>query len=108
MLVPREVSLEVGEVPGFVTVRRVQNVALTRALCQEMDLGEAAAIALAVETEGAAIVLDDRKGRRGASRMGLAVVGSIAFVLAAKRDGHPIQCGHCGALERAVCLSRRS
>lgn len=85
--IPEEVAREVRHVPPFARPREVADRTLLRALAGEMDLGEAAVVALATEIPGATAILDDRKGRRGAVRLGLPVVGTLGLVIEAKRDG---------------------
>jgi len=85
--IPREVAAEIRDVPEFVRVAEVSNRSLVYALLGEMDLGEAAAVALAVEMPGTTAVLDDHSGRRGAQRLGVRVVGTLGLVLGAKREG---------------------
>ena len=46
------------------------------------------AIALAVELDASAIVIDDRPARRLAEGAGLNVIGSLGLLLEAKRAGH--------------------
>ena len=51
-----------------------------------VDDGEAAAIALAVERQHR-IVLDDRRARDLAHRMGLKIIGTVGILVRAKRTG---------------------
>lgn len=45
-----------------------------------LDPGEADAISLAKELMSAAVLIDERKGRRVAERLGLVVVGTLAVI----------------------------
>jgi predicted nucleic acid-binding protein len=57
-------------------------------LPDDLDAGEAEAIALALEAAGPVVLLiDDRDGRRVATRRGLTVVGSAGVLVLAKRRG---------------------
>jgi hypothetical protein len=56
-------------------------------LAGELDLGESAVIALALELPGATVVLDDLKARRVARRSAIPLTGSIGVLLHAKRLG---------------------
>jgi len=52
-----------------------------------LDAGEAAAIALARACQARLVLLDERRGRREAARLGLPVAGSLAVLVAAKEWG---------------------
>jgi len=52
-----------------------------------LDAGEAAAIALARASGARLLLMDERRGRREAARLGLPVAGSLAVLLAAKQHG---------------------
>ena len=52
-----------------------------------LDAGEAAAISLAQTVEARLILLDERKARRIAARMGLPIAGTLAVLLRAKQHG---------------------
>ncbi len=52
-----------------------------------LDHGEAAVLALAEERHAALIIMDERKGRRYAQRLGIPVAGTIAVLLLAKERG---------------------
>jgi predicted nucleic acid-binding protein len=73
--------------PGWVRLQAVTDQALVQLLRGELGAGEAEAIVLAKELAAARLILDDKKARRFAKQLGLPVVGTIAVVLAAKRNG---------------------
>ena len=81
-----EVSREFGASPAWLRVATSANVALVAALCLLVDSGEAEAIALAQE-QGWRIILDDRRARSVAARLGLPVIGTIGVLLRAKQAG---------------------
>jgi uncharacterized protein len=99
VLIPEAVSQEIlsggpGQ-PGIVELRgatwliarRVQDQILSRALEGELDRGEAAAIALAIETKADLLLIDERRGRQVAMRLGLKVLGTLGLLIEAKRRG---------------------
>jgi len=59
---------------------------LVNALALTVDLGEAEAIALSLETD-VPLLIDDLKGRRIARRMGVRIIGSLGVLALAKRNG---------------------
>ena len=67
---------------GHLQARPVPDVAPAWAV----DVGEASAIAAALEL-GGGVVMDDRAGRRFAARMGLPVIGALGVLVLAKRAG---------------------
>lgn len=71
----------------WIRVRTVENRALVEALALELDAGEAAAIALAVEVNGDLLLMDERRGRVAAIRLGRRVVGVLGVVVEAKAAG---------------------
>lgn len=102
VVTPREVFQEVaGEeiaLPGSRAVRRAEwlevvdldseaQEALQATLRSELDLGEAAAIALARARGADLLLIDERQGRRIARSLGLEITGTIGVLLQAKRRG---------------------
>jgi predicted nucleic acid-binding protein len=56
------------------------------AFVQEIDAGEASAIAMAFEC-GCGVLMDDRAGRRAAKNIGVPVIGTVGVLVLAKRKG---------------------
>ena len=72
----------------WITRRALTDSKVAQALLAELDQGEAEAIALTVELgRHAAILVDDRKGRRLARERSLRVVGSAGALVLAKERG---------------------
>lgn len=67
--------------------RTVTNQQLARALRQELDAGEAEAIALALEMEAELLLMDEHVGRETARHLGLHYTGLIGVLIEAKRKG---------------------
>lgn len=65
----------------------IKDVHLARALAIDLDEGEAAAIALALELGATQILMDEHDGRVKAKALGLQPIGLLGVLLHAKRDG---------------------
>lgn len=52
-----------------------------------LDKGEAEVLALAIERTAKLVVIDERKGRRYAQRLGLPLTGTLGLLLLAKEKG---------------------
>lgn len=86
LVVPPTVQEEFGVVVNWLMVQAPTNAALVNALRSAVDDGEAEALALAVE-KGWRLVLDDRKARAWAKRLGVRVIGTASILVRAKRQG---------------------
>lgn len=71
----------------FVEVVAPLNQQLVKELLLSVHLAEAEAIALAVEIEGAGILIDEADGRSKADKLGLRVIGTYRVLLDAKEAG---------------------
>lgn len=92
--VERELAVEVAGVGSIVTAkcdflesRAPADAALVARLTERVDIGEAEAIALAMETGADALMIDERAGRRLAAEMGLRTIGVLGILLEAKLGG---------------------
>ena len=95
VLVPKAVERELRRKPEgdvifrdnlWIKAAEVKNNELVKALLLMVDEGEAEAIALALES-GAWILIDERRGRRSAKKLGLEIRGTIGLFVEAKRKG---------------------
>jgi predicted nucleic acid-binding protein len=91
----REVVIEGAGQPGAEEVKAVSwiethdvaNEHLVRALRQDLDAGEAEAIARALEVGADLLLMDERLGRETARYLGVRYVGLVGVLIAAKRSG---------------------
>lgn len=72
---------------GWLHVVELKDEKLAQALMLELDKGEAAAIALALEQDHTQILIDEREGRAKAKALGLKPVGVLGVLLRAKLEG---------------------
>lgn len=99
VLIPQAVLEEItaadSSAPGVREVRReswiqvveVKDSSSTEALALELDRGEAEAIALAIEQKADLLLLDERRARLVATRLGRPVIGVLGILVSAKQQG---------------------
>ncbi|MEI6410012.1 MAG: DUF3368 domain-containing protein [Bacteroidota bacterium] len=71
----------------WLEVRAVNNATLVSELCQTLDVGEAEAIVLALESHADYLLMDERKGRGKAKELGIPVTVLLGVLLKAKVIG---------------------
>jgi uncharacterized protein len=71
----------------WITTVAVTNTDLVTALRQELDAGEAEAIALTLELEADVLLMDERLGRETARHLGLRYIGLIGALIEARNRG---------------------
>jgi predicted nucleic acid-binding protein len=71
----------------WIQTRQVTNRTLVEALHNELDTGEAEAIALALELEAQQVLIDERLGRIVAARLNLRYTGILGILVEAKSQG---------------------
>lgn len=106
---PPELPLPIKEL-GAIQVQAPRSQEHVRRLREQIDPGEAEAIALALETHCDLLLIDERRGRRVASEHGLSVTGVLGVLITAKRQGHLARLApHLGRLrdERQFFLGDR-
>jgi uncharacterized protein len=70
---------------GWLQVKGPENKTLIHALRQDLDAGEAEAIALAIEQNADLLLMDERIGRATAQHFDLPVIGLIGILVEAKQ-----------------------
>jgi predicted nucleic acid-binding protein len=79
----------------WINQQDVTNKQLTQALKQELDAGEAEAIALALEIGADLLLMDEDLGREVARHLGLRYTGLIGVLIEAKRKGFVVSIKPC-------------
>ena len=74
-----------ADLPEWIEIKLVSDTQLQSTL--DVDVGEASAIALALESGPSLVILDDDKARKLAKRLNLNITGSLGVLLRAKREG---------------------
>jgi predicted nucleic acid-binding protein len=76
-----EVAAEYKDpLPQWVTISAVKDEAKIRSINTLLGLGESSAIALALETENALVILDDKRARSYAKNVGLNYTGIVGLL----------------------------
>ncbi len=84
IIVTPEVANEVGDaLPEWARVRSSSNRVLIDDLCLELEIGEASSIALALEVQDCILIIDEKKGRRRATTLGLEITGTVGVIASA-------------------------
>ncbi|MDY6781493.1 MAG: DUF3368 domain-containing protein [Cyanobacteriota bacterium] len=81
-----DASAEIIPTIDWIQIREATDRVRVSQLIVKLDLGEAEAIALAVECNAARFLIDERLGRAAAVRLGLEVTGVLGVLVAAKRN----------------------
>ncbi|MBC6452136.1 MAG: DUF3368 domain-containing protein [Hormoscilla sp. SP5CHS1] len=71
----------------WIETRAVTNRTLVDSLSDELDIGEAEAIALAIEIQAEQLLIDERRGRLVAARLNLRYTGILGILVEAKSQG---------------------
>jgi predicted nucleic acid-binding protein len=90
-----EVVVRGGGQPGaeqikaseWINQAHVENRTLVQVLSQDLDVGEAESIALALEVQAEILLMDERLGRETADHLGLRYIGVIGILVQAKHKG---------------------
>ncbi|MBI9084567.1 MAG: DUF3368 domain-containing protein [Desulfobacterales bacterium] len=72
---------------GWINILPLKKKAAAKGLLSLVDIGEAEAIQLAIEQKAAFLLIDDKKGRKVAKRLGLRIVGIGGLLIAAEQSG---------------------
>ena len=73
--------------PGFLKQVSPRSTTMLSRLMLEIDAGEAEAICVACELKADRLLMDEKRGREVALREGLAIIGVVGVLVAAKQKG---------------------
>jgi len=82
-----ETVITAVQAANWLRIQPVQNQQLVSQLQSRVNVGEAEAIALAIEVNASRLLIDERLGRQVAASRGLKITGVLGILLAAKRQG---------------------
>ena len=83
-----EIANEFGELlPSWVKIKSPVDVKQQHIFELQVDKGEASAIALALETPGSLLILDDLQARTFAEKLGIVITGTLGVIIKAKLNG---------------------
>ena len=86
--ITEEIANEFGSVlPNWIKIVSPVDKKYQKVIEASVDLGEASAIAFAIEQEDCLLIIDDFKGRRFAKQLGIKITGSLGIILNAKEMG---------------------
>ena len=88
ILITPEVRQEFkGTIPDWIKVKEVGDKKRQDILELDLDKGEASAIALSLEYEDCLLIIDERKGRLIAKKLGLRITGTLGIIIKGKELG---------------------
>lgn len=97
IIIPTTVFTEISKVDVFrieieaatwIKIRETRSSEIYEQLLERLDAGEADAISLSVELSADFLIIDERKGRKIATELGINVVGFAGVLVLAKKEGH--------------------
>ena len=89
VLTTPEIAREYGKpLPNWIIINTPENKSLQNEFSLLVDMGEASAIALALEVENNYLITDDLEARKLSAKLGLAIIGSLGVLLRAKEAGY--------------------
>jgi len=88
IIVTPEIAREFGQkLPDWFDIKSPINKVYQKILEASLDLGEASAIALAMEQSDVLLIIDELKGRKFAEQLGLSFTGTFGVLINAKLNG---------------------
>jgi predicted nucleic acid-binding protein len=88
VVITPEIAEEYGlETPHWIRIERVNDKQKFKLLNLELDEGESSGIALALENESSLLIIDEKKGRGIAKKLGIKITGILGVMIRAKETG---------------------
>jgi len=82
-----QAGAEEVETLDWIEIKQVANRSMVKSLEADLDIGEAEAVVLAVELNADLLLINERKGRAVANRLGVNYIGLLGVLVQAKHDG---------------------
>ena len=84
-----EVASEFGtELPTWIILQEATNKNYQTIIEASVDKGEASAIALAMEYPACLLIIDEHKGRKYATALGISITGTFGIIIESKLSGN--------------------
>jgi predicted nucleic acid-binding protein len=88
IITTQEVADEFGlQLPSWIEIKTPADKKYQSIIEATVDKGEASAIALAMEFDDCLLIIDDLKGRKFATQLGLTITGTFGVIVDAKLAG---------------------
>jgi predicted nucleic acid-binding protein len=88
IIITPEIKEEFGQsLPNWIIIKQVKNIEKQSQIEALLDKGESSAIALALETENAFLIIDEIKGRKVAKSYEIDIIGTIGILVLANKKG---------------------
>jgi predicted nucleic acid-binding protein len=88
IVVTPEIAKEYNKkLPEWVKIDEPSNKTYQKILEASLDIGEASAIAFAIEQIDCLLIIDDYKGRKFAEQLGIKITGTLGIIIEAKLRG---------------------
>jgi predicted nucleic acid-binding protein len=88
VVITPEIGEEYGlETPDWIRIEKIEDVQKFKLLNLELDKGESSGITLALENEASLLIIDEKKGRGIAKKLGIRITGILGVMIRAKEIG---------------------
>ena len=88
VVITPDIAEEYGqETPDWIRIEQIKDIQKFRLLNLELDKGESSGITLALENEPSLLIIDEKKGRGIAKKLGIKITGILGVMIRAKEIG---------------------
>ena len=88
VVITPEIGEEYGlETPDWIRIEKIEDIQKFKLLNLELDKGESSGITLALENEASLLIIDEKKGRGIAKKLGIKITGILGVMIRAKEIG---------------------
>ena len=88
VVITPEIGEEYGlETPDWIRTEKIEDIQKFKLLNLELDKGESSGITLALENEASLLIIDEKKGRGIAKKLGIKITGILGVMIRAKEIG---------------------